>query len=157
MRDSEQPAEAKSAPEELVQLVLSAGWREEIEVACENALNRYDKEAYNQMLKNARPNGINENGPPEHRISALTYLRLGDDLMKSSNLSLFKVFVKKMHADQDFCSNPEDYYKPICTPWKDQSPSSQLTIFWKQQSQRNHFHLMTKQTCLLLVWLFLLD
>ncbi|KAJ0983361.1 hypothetical protein J5N97_011616 [Dioscorea zingiberensis] len=113
MRDSEQPAEAKSAPEELVQLVLSAGWREEIEVACENALNRYDKEAYNQMLKNARPNGINENGPPEHRISALTYLRLGDDLMKSSHLSLFKVFVKKMHADQDFCSNPEDYYKPI--------------------------------------------
>ncbi|KAM0952334.1 putative beta-amylase [Dioscorea sansibarensis] len=113
MKDSEQPATAKSGPEELVQQVLSGAWREEIEVACENALNRYDKEAYNQILRNARPNGVNKNGPPKHRITSLTYLRLGDDLLISSNFSLFKVFVRKMHADQDFNPNPENYFKPI--------------------------------------------
>lgn len=68
-------------------------------MACENALNRYDKDAYNQMLRNARPNGVNKNGPPKHRITSLTYLRLGDDLLKSSNFSLFKVFVRRMHAN----------------------------------------------------------
>ncbi|KAH7662234.1 Glycoside hydrolase family 14B plant protein [Dioscorea alata] len=113
MKDSEQPATAKSGPEELVQQVLSGAWREEIEVACENALNRYDKYAYNQMLRNARPNGVNKNGPPKHRITSLTYLRLGDDLLKSSNFSLFKVFVRRMHANLDFNPNPENYFKPI--------------------------------------------
>nr|CAD1819280.1 unnamed protein product [Ananas comosus var. bracteatus] len=38
--------------------VLSAAWREGIEAACENALNQYDRKAYNQILKNARPNGL---------------------------------------------------------------------------------------------------
>ncbi|KAF6172798.1 hypothetical protein GIB67_034650, partial [Kingdonia uniflora] len=57
MRNSEQSKEAKSRPEELVQQVLSAGWREDIEVSDENALPRYDRTAYNQILKNASPNG----------------------------------------------------------------------------------------------------
>lgn len=99
MRDTEQPEAAKSGPEELVQQVLSAAWREEIEVACENALNRYDKTAYNEILRNARPNGINLNGPPKLRISALTYLRLSSVLLESGNFAMFKIFVKKMHAD----------------------------------------------------------
>lgn len=80
--------------------MLSAAWREGIEVACENALNRYDTAAYNVMLRNARPNGINPNGPPKVRISALTYLRLSDVLLESENWAIFKLFVKKMHADQ---------------------------------------------------------
>ncbi|WOK99765.1 hypothetical protein Cni_G08477 [Canna indica] len=102
MRDSEQPEEAKSAPEELVQQVLSAAWREGIEVACENALNRYDKTAYNQMIRNARPNDTNQ-------VSALTYLRLSDYLLEPHIFDLFKIFVRKMHADQD----SHNYVNPI--------------------------------------------
>lgn len=79
--------------------VLSAGWREGILVACENALSRYDANAYNQILKNARPNGVNKSGPPKLRIFSMTYLRLSDDLLQENNFSLFKIFVKKMHAD----------------------------------------------------------
>ena len=30
----------------------------------------------------------------------MTYLRLSDDLLKEANFNLFKIFVKKMHADQ---------------------------------------------------------
>ncbi|KAG8080224.1 hypothetical protein GUJ93_ZPchr0007g5253 [Zizania palustris] len=63
MRDSEQSAEAKSSPEKLVQQVLSAGWRDGLNVACENALSRYDATGYNTILRNARPTGISENGP----------------------------------------------------------------------------------------------
>ncbi|XP_073005111.1 beta-amylase [Typha latifolia] len=113
MRNTEQSEEAKSAPEELVQQVLSAGWREGIEVACENALNRYDRKAYNQILKNSRPNGVNKNGSPKLRISAMTYLRLSDELLKWKNFRIFKTFVRKMHADQDYCPDPQKYIKPV--------------------------------------------
>ncbi|XP_058072884.1 beta-amylase isoform X1 [Magnolia sinica] len=113
MRDSEQSAEAKSGPEELVQQVLSGGWRESIEVACENALSRYDRTAYNQILKNARPNGVNRNGPPKLRIASLTYLRLSDELLTGKNFRIFKTFVRKMHADQDYCPDPQKYYDPL--------------------------------------------
>lgn len=100
MRNSEQAEEAMSAPEELVQQVLSAGWREGTEVACENALPRYDRRAYNQMLKNARPNGVDLGGVPARRVAAVTYLRLTDELLAGSKYRAFKTFVRKMHADQ---------------------------------------------------------
>lgn len=109
MRNSEHPAYAKSGPQELVQQVLSVGWKENIDVAGENALARYDGYAYNQILLNARPNGINKNGPPKLKMAGLTYLRLSEKLLQSRNFRTFKTFVKKMHADLDYC--PE-YDKP---------------------------------------------
>ncbi|CAK7355380.1 unnamed protein product [Dovyalis caffra] len=109
MRDSEQPAEAKSGPQELVQQVLSGAWLEKIEIAGENALSRYDAEAYNQILLNARPNGVNKSGPPKLRMFGVTYLRLYDELFEEKNFNLFKTFVRKMHADQDYCPDPSKY------------------------------------------------
>lgn len=105
MKDTEQPANAKSGPQELVQQVLSSAWRESIDVAGENALSRYDSTAYNQMLLNVRPNGINKDGPPKLKMYGLTYLRLSDELFKDENFSLFKSFVRKMHADLDYVPN----------------------------------------------------
>uniref|UniRef100_A0A7N0TBN6 Beta-amylase n=1 Tax=Kalanchoe fedtschenkoi TaxID=63787 RepID=A0A7N0TBN6_KALFE len=113
MRDSEQPANAKSGPQELVQQVLSGGWRENIRVAGENALSRYDKDAYNQILLNARPNGINKAGKPKLKMSGVTYLRLSDDLLEDKAFNLFKKFVRKMHADQDYCGNPAEYHNDV--------------------------------------------
>jgi hypothetical protein len=92
MRDSEQPEAAMSSPEELVRQALSAGWREGIDVACENALSRYDRSGYNQMLRNARRNG-------GRRVAAVTYLRLSDELLAGNNFRVFRTFVRKMHAD----------------------------------------------------------
>ncbi|KAK8363833.1 hypothetical protein V6Z12_A03G189100 [Gossypium hirsutum] len=100
MRDSEQRADAKCGPQELVQQVLSGGWREEVEVAGENALSRYDSNGYNQMLLNARPNGISREGLPKQIMYGVTYLRLSDELLKDKNFKIFKTFVKKMHTDQ---------------------------------------------------------
>ncbi|KDP25878.1 hypothetical protein JCGZ_22908 [Jatropha curcas] len=113
MKDTEQPDNAKSGPQELVQQVLSGGWRENIEVAGENALSRYDATAYNQMLLNVRPHGVNKNGLPKLRMYGLTYLRLSDDLLQENNFKIFKTFVKKMHADQDYCPDPQKYNQEI--------------------------------------------
>ncbi|KAF3650470.1 Beta-amylase [Capsicum annuum] len=99
MKDNEQAAEAMSAPQELVQQVLSSGWKEFIDVTGENALARYDGTAYDQILLNVRPNGINLHGPPKLKMAGLAYLRLSDDLMKQHNFDIFKKFVHKMHAD----------------------------------------------------------
>ncbi|KAK9151929.1 hypothetical protein Syun_010238 [Stephania yunnanensis] len=114
MRNYEQSGRAKCAPEELVQQVFSAGWREDIDVAGENALPRYDVRACNQILKNARPNGVNRNNElPKLRMYAMTYLRLGAVLLQNKNFQIFKSFVRKMHADLDYCPNPDKYFKPI--------------------------------------------
>lgn len=80
--------------------VLSVGWRENIQVAGENALSRYDRAGYDQILLNARPNGVNKEGPPKLRMYGVTYLRLSGDLFQKANFSIFKTFVRKMHADQ---------------------------------------------------------
>lgn len=79
---------------------MSGGWREDIRVAGENALPRYDATAYNQIILNARPQGVNNNGPPKLSMFGVTYLRLSDDLLQKSNFNMFKKFVLKMHADQ---------------------------------------------------------
>lgn len=69
-------------------------------MAGENALERYDRVAYNQILINVRPNGVSRNEPPKLKMEALTFLRLGDELLKKKNFRIFKTFVKKLHADQ---------------------------------------------------------
>lgn len=107
MKNTEQPAKAESGPQELVQQVLSCGWREGIEVAGENALPRFDRDGYNQIILNARPNGINRDGKP--RMFGFTYLRLSDRLLSEPNFTTFKTFVKRMHANQEYCSEPKRY------------------------------------------------
>ncbi|EOX99187.1 Beta-amylase 5, putative [Theobroma cacao] len=89
--------------------VLSGGWREHLEVAGENALSRYDSKGYNQILLNARPNGINRDGRPKLMMCGVTYLRLSDNLLKERNFNIFKTFVKKMNANQDSCPDLKIY------------------------------------------------
>ncbi|KAL2547860.1 Beta-amylase 5 [Forsythia ovata] len=108
MRDADQSAEAKCGPQELVQQVLSGGWTENIDVAGENALSRYDRSGYNQILLSARPNGVNKNGPPKLKMAGVTFLRLSDELLERKNFRIFKTFVKKMHADLDYSREVTD-------------------------------------------------
>ncbi|KMT02262.1 hypothetical protein BVRB_9g206490 isoform B [Beta vulgaris subsp. vulgaris] len=65
------------------------------------------------MLLNARPNGVNRDGPPKLKMYGLTYLRLSNQLLDGWNFGVFKAFVKKMHADQGYCSNPENYGRHV--------------------------------------------
>ncbi|CDY71069.1 BnaCnng71190D [Brassica napus] len=125
MKDTDNSAEALSAPQELVQMVLSKAWKEGIEVAGENALETYGTKGYNQILLNARPNGVNHNGKPKLRMYGFTYLRLSDTVFQENNFELFKKFVRKMHADQDYCGDAEKYGHEI-VPLK--TPNSHLTV-----------------------------
>ncbi|KAI4334074.1 hypothetical protein L6164_018811 [Bauhinia variegata] len=127
MRNFEQISEARSGAQELVQQVLSGGWTENIEVAGENALPRYDRAAYNQLLLNARPNGINRRDPPKLRLYGVTYLRLSEKLLQRANFDIFKNFVRKMHADQDYCPDPKMYNNYI-VPMKRSKPRISLEI-----------------------------
>ncbi|KAE8670105.1 Beta-amylase [Hibiscus syriacus] len=122
MRNSEQRADAKCGPQELVQRLNApaaayigsewmleraarSSWREQLEVAGENALSRYDINGYNQILLNSRPNGIDRDCKPKRIMYGVTYLRLSEELLKDKNFKIFKTFVKKMHAEQDHCAD----------------------------------------------------
>lgn len=80
--------------------VLSGGWTEKIDVGGENALSRYDRTGYNQILLNVRPTGISRTGQIDYKMAQVTYLRSSDELYVGKNFRIFKTFVKKMHADQ---------------------------------------------------------
>lgn len=60
-------------------------------MGCENAISKYTATAYNQIPKNARPNGVNESGAPKLRVGGMTYLRLVSGLIDNFELL------------QDFC------------------------------------------------------
>jgi beta-amylase len=89
MRDEEQPQDARCAPEKLVRQVALAARSAGVQLAGENALPRYDKQAYNQILR-----GSNE-------MCAFTYLRMNPDLFKEDNWRRFVSFVSKMKEGQN--------------------------------------------------------
>eukprot|EP00850_Spirogloea_muscicola_P004636 SM000020S05986 [mRNA] locus=s20:231535:236334:- [translate_table: standard] len=123
MRNDEQYWEARCGPEGLVRQVLNAGWAETLEVACENALPRYDRVAFDQILVNARPDGINRGGPPKRRVSTFTFLRLCPDLLQERNWNEFVRFVRHMHAGLDYHPEPEMYYRPRSRLQKSKPPA----------------------------------
>jgi len=88
MRNTEQPKECRSNPQDLVKQVIAASRANGIPFAGENALQRYDNYAYTQM-ESYRPDMI-----------SITYLRLTPDLIESENLAKFGAFVVAMHGEQ---------------------------------------------------------
>eukprot|EP00250_Pteridium_aquilinum_P012435 c20727_g1_i1 orf=118-2199(-) len=104
--------QARCGPEGLVSQVLNAGWNEGIDVSCENALPRFDRTAYDQILLNARPDGISSEILPKKRVFSFTYLRLGHDLMQDYHWREFVSFVRRMHAGLDYHPEPEEYFHP---------------------------------------------
>lgn len=60
----------------------------EVPIACENALPRYDDEAYRRIQQVAADN----------KIDYFTYLRLDGNLMTEQNFAEFEKFVGKMNG-----------------------------------------------------------
>jgi len=85
MKDSEQPSECASGPEELVNQVVSAAGSHSIKFNGENALPRYDTTAYDKIISY------------KDHLSSFTYLRLSNDLLQGENFNNFKNFVNQMH------------------------------------------------------------
>ncbi|GAB2273672.1 hypothetical protein Dimus_008454 [Dionaea muscipula] len=89
MNDGEQPEYANCSPQGLVQQVKIATRTTGIELAGENALERYDPAAYTQVLAASKANLGNT-------WSAFTYLRMNKKLFKPENWCHFVGFVKSM-------------------------------------------------------------
>ncbi|XP_058190174.1 beta-amylase 3, chloroplastic [Rhododendron vialii] len=89
MRDGEQPENANCSPEGLVRQVKMATKAAKIELAGENALERYDAGAYAQVLTTSRLDSGNG-------LSAFTYLRLNKRLFDGENWRHLVEFVKSM-------------------------------------------------------------
>ena len=73
---------------------MNAAWDAGITVASENALPCFDREGYNKILENAKP----EKDPDGRHLVAFTYLRLNDQLMEKRNFKEFGRFVKRLHG-----------------------------------------------------------
>ncbi|PWA96949.1 Glycoside hydrolase, catalytic domain-containing protein [Artemisia annua] len=89
MRDSEQPQHANCSPEGLVKQVKRAVKAAGIELAGENALERYDGGAYGQVLATSRSDSGNG-------LSAFTFLRLNKRLFEAENWRQLVNFVRSM-------------------------------------------------------------
>eukprot|EP00418_Pyrodinium_bahamense_P096156 CAMPEP_0179044662 /NCGR_PEP_ID=MMETSP0796-20121207/17786_1 /TAXON_ID=73915 /ORGANISM="Pyrodinium bahamense, Strain pbaha01" /LENGTH=471 /DNA_ID=CAMNT_0020741061 /DNA_START=65 /DNA_END=1480 /DNA_ORIENTATION=+ len=86
MRNTEQPAQCLSRPEDLVRQVLNAGREKGVPVSGENALERYDDWAYGKMLSYRQ------------ELESITYLRLTHTLQEPGNLARFRRFVARLHG-----------------------------------------------------------
>ena len=89
MKDSEQPEHANCSPEGLVRQVKMATKAAGTELAGENALERYDSNAYAQVLATSKSDSGNG-------LSAFTYLRMNKRLFEGNNWRNLVEFVKKM-------------------------------------------------------------
>lgn len=99
MRDHEQPQDALCAPEKLVRQVALATGEAQVPLAGENALQRYDDCALEQIL---RSSSLNIDGDGDDReMCAFTYLRMNPDLFQADNWRRFVAFVKKMKEGKD--------------------------------------------------------
>ncbi|GJM91501.1 hypothetical protein PR202_ga07877 [Eleusine coracana subsp. coracana] len=86
MRDEQQPAHAACSPEQLVRQVKAAAAEAGVELAGENALERYDEAAFAQVAATARGAGL----------AAFTYLRMNKKLFDGDNWRQFVAFVRAM-------------------------------------------------------------
>ncbi|CAK9193496.1 unnamed protein product [Sphagnum troendelagicum] len=86
--DGQKKANAACDPEKLVKEVMEVAGRSNVSRAAENALEAYDKESYNRIIRVA----------DTHDISYFTYMRLGPNLMDQTHLAVFKKFVEGMEG-----------------------------------------------------------
>ncbi|XP_059275819.1 beta-amylase 3, chloroplastic-like [Lycium ferocissimum] len=100
MRDGEQPQSANCSPEGLVQQVKNATRIAEVELAGENDLERYDEEAYSQVLATSRSDSGNA-------LSAFTFLRMNKRLFEPQNWRNLVQFVKSMSEGGQIAGLPE--------------------------------------------------
>ncbi|KAK7263360.1 hypothetical protein RJT34_30948 [Clitoria ternatea] len=89
MKDREQPGHANCSPEGLVHQVKMATTTAGAELAGENALERYDSDAYAQVLSTSRSDC-------HSGLTAFTYLRMNKRLFEGENWRHLVEFVRSM-------------------------------------------------------------
>ena len=91
MRDGEQPREAGCSPEGLVAQAAEAAAAAGVGLAGENALERYDAAAFDQVVAASRRGG---------GLCAFTYLRMNKRLFEGENWRNLVQFVRAMSSEE---------------------------------------------------------
>jgi len=112
MRDIEHPWFSRCGPEGLLRQVCAAAARYGVKVAGENALCRFDADAYEKIITNCRGEG---NDPELWRtgqllppMASFTFLRLGKELFEDNNFKSFVGFVQRMVDETGSDTPPAD-------------------------------------------------
>lgn len=100
MKDEQQPGHANCGPELLVRQVKAAAKAARVELAGENALERYDETAFSQVMSTSRASDT-------IGLSAFTYLRMNKNLFDGENWRNFVGFVRSMSESGRRASLPE--------------------------------------------------
>jgi len=104
MRDCDHPTSAMCGPEGLLRQIRATAARLGVPVVGENALCRFDSEAYERVLANTLGDARLSQGrlrtpkggvPP---MSSFTFLRLSPDLFDKDNFRSFSAFVQRLRA-----------------------------------------------------------
>eukprot|EP00899_Mesostigma_viride_P000180 jgi/Mesvir1/10162/Mv18042-RA.1 len=109
MRNEDHPRDALCRPEDLLMQVRLSAAVAGVELSGENALCRYDDQAYNRIIANVGSQWTTMNdrgvcGPGEHRIYlprmvSFSYLRLTPELFEEHHFPRFVKFVNHMKND----------------------------------------------------------
>jgi beta-amylase len=103
MRDSEHPWDARCGPEGLLRQVRDTAAELSVPVMGENALCRFDREAYDRVVANAVGDAkwdaqgrasVPKNGTPP--MASFTFLRLSPALFDEHNFPSFVAFVRRL-------------------------------------------------------------
>lgn len=94
MRDCEHPREGLCSPEGLLNQVLAAAGKYNVSVAGENALQRYDGNAFDKIAESTFGQSAMAG-----RMDRLTFLRMGD--MMVDNWDAFAAFIKRLTCPPD--------------------------------------------------------
>ena len=100
MRDVEHPFFSRCGPEGLLRQIRAAAARYGVKVAGENALCRFDQDAYDKIITNCRGEGDDAElwsaGTLLPPMASFTFLRLSKELFEDDNFSSFVRFVARM-------------------------------------------------------------
>ncbi len=100
MRDVEHPFFSRCGPEGLLRQIRAAAARYGVKVAGENALCRFDQDAYDKIITNCRGEGDDaelwSTGALLPPMASFTFLRLSKELFEDDNFRSFVRFVARM-------------------------------------------------------------
>ncbi|KAK9805935.1 hypothetical protein WJX73_006454 [Symbiochloris irregularis] len=94
MRDCEHPPEARCSPQGLLEQVVNAAAAANVPLAGENALQRYDRYAFDRIAESA----FGQNARAGH-LQQLTFLRMGD--LMFDNWDAFSQFLNRLRTPEE--------------------------------------------------------
>ncbi|GLJ55988.1 hypothetical protein SUGI_1201970 [Cryptomeria japonica] len=109
MKDYEHPQHARCSPEGLLRQVTTVCRQNDVQIAGENALQRYDGGAYGQIIHNSNLKLQGNSEQNARPMNAFTYLRMNPQMFQSENWRQFVWFVRNMSEGRTLHHGEEEH------------------------------------------------